>query len=39
MLLPRELARQAPAEIGVVLVARAGLGPVREPSPLWPARA
>ena len=34
--LPRQLARRAPAEAGVVLVAAAGLGPVREPSPLWP---
>jgi hypothetical protein len=28
--------RRAPAEASVVLAAAAGLGPVREPSPLWP---
>lgn len=39
MRLPRQLARRALAEVGVVLVVAAGLGPVREPWPLWPARA
>jgi len=39
MRLPHEPARRAPAEAGVVLVAAAGLGPVRAPSPLWPVRA